>query len=162
MKRRSAARRLQSHNQWASFVQMLFEVFPLSANCKRTESFLPEVPLHVGSIDAVSPRREQGALNRGCIGVRTGRLALLTLPVLHHHGDAGSSTAVLFLLYEGYVEPNSGEVCGKHDSADPQHHQSCPESANSDQARAGEGQTENNPQYGTALSDRNNDEDQHG
>src|SRR6266849_6148605 len=100
MQRRDPTRWLECHNQRTSFVQMLFQVFPLSANCKRTESLFPEVAFHVGSVDATSFGGIEHVLDLDRVGVLAGRPALLALPVLHHHGNAGCATAVLLLLDE--------------------------------------------------------------
>ena len=46
------------------------------------------------------------------------RLALLRLPVLHHHGNAGRAAAVFFLLHERNIQPDAGKVRGQQHAAD--------------------------------------------
>ncbi len=108
---------------------MLLQVFPLSANCKRAKALLPKVALHIGRIDAVGFGRIQRALDSGWIGSIVGRLALLRLPVLHHHGNAGRAAAVFFLLHERNVEPDGGTVHRPQRGAEPEQHDRDPEAA---------------------------------
>src|SRR5436305_6419241 len=57
-----------------------------------------------------------------CIGAAIRRAALVAQPILHDHGNAGGTTGVFLLLYEGDVEPDGGWLgreCRWHnDSAD--------------------------------------------
>src|SRR5678815_123697 len=116
----AAARGLQGNDQGASLGEMLLEVFPLSANCKRAEPLLPEVALHIGGIDAMGSSRIECTLDVERVGGAVWRLTLLRLPVLHHHGNAGRSAAIFFLLYERDIQPDARKVRGQEHPADPE------------------------------------------
>jgi len=66
---------------------------------------LPKITRQVGSINAVCPVGVESALNVFRAGAFARGLSCLVLPVLHHHGNAGSATAVLLLLDERNVQP---------------------------------------------------------
>lgn len=84
-------------------------------------------------------------------------MALLALPELHHHRNAGSATSVFFLFDEGNVEPDAR--CGRRacaeareqyqqrESQDVSSHRVTPASADGDD-------------YQDQSDDRENDDDQ--
>src|SRR5207249_8688456 len=100
---------------------MLLEIRPISGNRKDLESVVTEIALHLRCIDSMCLPGIKRALNLGNISLVPNGPALLTKPVLHHHGDAGCTAPVLFLRNEWNVEPDTGRVCGDQDSADPNH-----------------------------------------
>src|SRR5207237_4350216 len=63
------------------------------------------------------------------IGAAIRRAALVAQPILHDHGNAGGTTGVFLLLYEGDVEPDGGWLGGEcrwdYESADNQQHENC-------------------------------------
>jgi hypothetical protein len=65
--------------------------------------------------------REQSVLDIGGFGIRISGEALLPLPVLHHHSNAGGTASVLRLLHKGNVDPNAGKFGYGDNTAAQQH-----------------------------------------
>src|SRR5260370_34077371 len=99
---------------------MLPQVRPFSGEGERDVSALLEIFLHVGGINPMRRPRVQSVLDARGLGHRIRRATVL-LPVLHHHGDAGRTTAVLLLFYKWDVEPKAGRFTGEKHTSDPQH-----------------------------------------
>src|SRR6266700_5915067 len=68
---------------------------------------LSQVSLGIGSIDSVCLFGVKGLLDFSRVRLVIWSLVLLTLPVLHHHSNAGSATSVLLLLHEGDIQPET-------------------------------------------------------
>src|SRR5437879_489682 len=100
---------------------MLLEIRPISGNRKDLEPVVTEIALHLRCIDSMRLLGIKRVLNLGDISFVPNRPALLTKPVLHHHGDTGGAAPVLFLRNEWNVEPDTGRVCGHQDSAAANH-----------------------------------------
>src|SRR5258708_19858620 len=85
---------------------MLPQVRPFSGEGERDVSVLLEIFLHVGGINPMRRLRVQSVLDARGLGHRIRRATVL-LPVLHHHGDPGRTTAVLLLFYKWDFEPHA-------------------------------------------------------
>src|SRR5260370_36742890 len=93
----------QTNNQGTSFCNVVLQSVPISDERERGESVLLKIPLHFRGINSVRRVREQSVLDMGGFGIRIFGETLLLLPVLHHHGDAGSTASILLLLHKGDV-----------------------------------------------------------
>src|ERR1035437_9082133 len=82
---------------------MLLEVLPSTYEGKRPEPLLLQVPFQAGGIYPVRSVRVERTLS--LVRIDAGRLALLALPILGHHGDTGGATAILLLSHERNVKP---------------------------------------------------------
>src|SRR5260370_42508635 len=91
---------------------MLLQVGPLAAYCKRSESMLLQIPLHLGSINPTRPAGVECTLDLARIGNR--RLTRsLAMPVLHHHRNTGGAAPVLLLPDEWDIQPHARMLRGK-------------------------------------------------
>ena len=112
---------LQTNNQGTALFKVVLQSVPISGEGEGGESILLKIPLHVGGINSVRPVREQSVLDMGGFGIRISGEALLPLPVLHHHGNAGGTASVLLLLHKGDVDPDAGRF-GQGDNTAAQPH----------------------------------------
>src|SRR6476660_10379536 len=99
---------------------MLFQVAPLSGKSMGIEAMLLKVVFQVSCPDPMFLAGIKDTLNLIRIRARIQLLALLFLPVLHHHGDAGGAAALFLLLDKRYVKPDAGS-CGKDNAAETHH-----------------------------------------
>src|SRR5438477_11613415 len=91
--------RVQGHDQRPSIFQVLFQVAPLPVKSEGPKAMLIQVVLDLGGVDPVCFAGIERLLDllRICAGTT---LALLALPVLQDHRNAGSAAAVFSLLDE--------------------------------------------------------------
>src|SRR5690242_20493379 len=104
---------------------MMLKVIPPARKREALEAMLLQIGLHRRSVDSVGPTGIERALNLCGLRIRPGGGAGLACPILHHHGDAGRSTAVCRLPDKGYIKPQVGiaglrpRTRGKKDSQQP-------------------------------------------
>jgi hypothetical protein len=86
---------LKADDDRAAFGEVLFEVGPFATESEGLEADLFEIAFHGGKFDALVFGIDQASVNR--VRFR----GAVAVPVLGNHGDAGCSTAILFLPDEG-------------------------------------------------------------
>jgi hypothetical protein len=102
---------------------VLLKVCRRSIEGKGAKAALLEIVLHIGGANAMDVGGVEGLLNLDCIGFGSGRCALLALPELHDHRNAGSAAGVLFLFHERNIDPNGWRFCGADNDAGAQDNQ---------------------------------------
>src|SRR5713226_8759208 len=116
MERVPSAFSFQANNKGPSFGKVIFEIYPFALKRKRDKTRFLEIPLHGSSGDALLLPRIESLLDNAWVRPRKKRRvpALISVPVLHHHGDGSGAAAIFLLLDEWNVQPNPGwAVCSR-------------------------------------------------
>lgn len=88
--------------------QFEFDVAPVGVEGKGTIAVVLKVAGHGRGIDAVSRLVVERVEDLRGIRLQARGLALLLLPILHDHGNAGSAAAIFGLRHKRHVEPEVG------------------------------------------------------